>query len=150
MEIGDGLSFSTPPLLLLLLSHTYETHTYLPSTQQQQQQRQQQQLNPPPLSSFSPRPSLPPSSGRSSIRVSRSENSSVLVGAPNEPEIRSEPRVWNGRYGAQLTLKYHRCGPVRDPVYDTVRVSGGGASKEKQGSGLSRQGTKGPANFMDS
>lgn len=82
--------------------------------------------------------------------MSRSENSSVLVGAPNEAEIRSEPRVWNGRYGAQLTLKYHRCGPVRDPVYDTVRVSGGGASKEKQGSGHSRQGTKGPANFMDS
>lgn len=30
---------------------------------------------------------------RGTIRVSRSENSSVLVGAPNEPEIRSQPRV---------------------------------------------------------
>lgn len=57
--------------------------------------------------------------------MSRSENSSVLVGAPNEPEIRSEPRVSNGRYGAQLTLKYHRCGSVRDGIRHGARLRWG-------------------------
>ena len=68
---------------------------------------------------------LVPPRRRSSIRVSRSENSSVLVGAPNEPEIRSEPRVSNGRYGAQLTLKYHRCGSVRDGIRYGARLRWG-------------------------
>lgn len=39
----------------------------------------------------------------------------LVRGPLNEPEIRSESRGFEPvDTGAQLTLKYHRCGPVRD------------------------------------
>lgn len=133
MEIGDGLSVSCSSSSSSSTSSSFSSSSFAhvspvrAATQRrrrrQQQQQQQRRRNPPPLSVSLP---VPPSSPRrSSIRVSRSENSSVLVGAPNEPEIRSEPRVSNGRYGAQLTLKYHRCGSVRDGIRHGARLRWG-------------------------
>lgn len=73
------------------------------------------------------------------------------------PRLEVSPGLESGRYWTQLTLKYHRCGPVKD---DGTRCVSGGASpplrekvkerKRERGVGRLRAGTKGPANFIDS
>jgi len=61
------------------------------------------------------------------------------------------PGLESGRYWVQLTLKYHRCGSVRD---DGTRCVSGGVLPpsllQRKGNRILRQGTKGLANFMDS
>jgi len=59
------------------------------------------------------------------------------------PRLEVSPELESGRYWVQLTLKYHRCGSVRD---DGTRCVSGGVLLQ----GKERQGTKGLANFMDS
>lgn len=38
------------------------------------------------------------------------------------PRLEVSPGLESGRYWAQLTLKYHRCGPVKDEVHDVSQV----------------------------
>lgn len=66
-------------------------------------------------------------SRQATIRVFRSENSSVGPGQESLMNLRLEviSGLESGRYWLQLTLKYHRCGSVRD---DGTRCVSGGAA----------------------